>query len=836
MTARVVALLVLVALDARGQACAGTTADSSSTAVPTPVSGSWATPLDRRVSMHARGISLRDALDRLSAAARVRLSYSAEFLQLDAATCVFADSTMIGDVLSTILHGTTLTPIAAGGDQVVLAPQATPPVGSSPTPDIMPSLGLLDRVVVTGSATAAPERALTVAVDVVDGGQLRAEHATSLSDALDDVPGMWIWAQSPSSLLASYASIRGASSFGISYPKIYIDGIEVASPLLVTRFDPDVIDHVEVVRGPQEAALYGADAISGVVNIVTRTDAAGPDGTHTSILGSAGLAQSDFATHDPFAQQHSFAVRSGTNTRSIGLDASIGTMGDFIPDGASRDLSANVSGRIIGSSWTLTGLARAYQEQAGSSPSPLLAAAIASRPDSGPAAPSPIRDTGPQTVREYTVGSTASLAQGDRWTHSITAGLDGYQLANVSSDGSIIPTEADSALRAAQGSAARGSIRLSSAAQLGESDRARGTLTFALDQSDLSEQITTKTSPNKPGGGGPGGSGQTPLVTTEQSVWQGTTGATAQLDGAVAGLLFLTGGLRAERDVGFTSTQQTALLPLLGAAVVRDAGPLTVKLRTAYGKGIRPAESSTNAMVVQTLAHSTQASLSPETQSGVEAGIDVLAGRTFTFQATRYDQTAAGLIQQVAVASAGQAGENRIAYELENVGEIRNNGWELQASARVSDVSLTGTFSTVDSRVVTLTHGYTGDLQPGDRMLDVPARTMSATARWNGIPRWDVSLTAARAEDWINYDELALATDFAVANRPPQELVGAALRNYWLTYPGTTRLRAAITYAIRPGMSLEITGENLLNTQTGEPDNLTVLPGRTILSGLRVRF
>jgi iron complex outermembrane receptor protein len=35
------------------------------------------------------------------------------------------------------------------------------------------------------------------------------------------------------------------------------------------------------------------------------------------------------------------------------------------------------------------------------------------------------------------------------------------------------------------------------------------------------------------------------------------------------------------------------------------------------------------------------------------------------------------------------------------------------------------------------------------------------------------------------------------------------------------------------GLSLNVSGENLLNRQHGEPDNITVVPGRTISFGLR---
>src|SRR5206468_4297314 len=128
------------------------------------------------------------------------------------------------------------------------------------------------------------ERELSVGLNVIDGRQLSRENTSSISDALDAyVPGVWAWAQSPSAMMSSYASIRGASSFGLSYPKIYIDGIEVANPLLLSRFNAGAIDRIEVIRGPQGSALYGTDAISGVINIVTRHEGTGAFGDHASI-------------------------------------------------------------------------------------------------------------------------------------------------------------------------------------------------------------------------------------------------------------------------------------------------------------------------------------------------------------------------------------------------------------------------------------------------------------------------------------------------------------------------------------------------------------------------
>jgi hypothetical protein len=130
-------------------------------------------------------------------------------------------------------------------------------------------------------------------------------------------------------------------------------------------------------------------------------------------------------------------------------------------------------------------------------------------------------------------------------------------------------------------------------------------------------------------------------------------------------------------------------------------------------------------------------------------------------------------------------GSPRIGYEFQNVGEITNRGWEAQGSLARGGLSVIGAVSLVDSRVRRLATGYTGDLEPGDRMLQVSARTMSLTAAWSPS-HWSGSGTAYRAEDWIYYDRLALARAFHADSEPSRNLVGRALRPYWLTYPGVT--------------------------------------------------
>jgi len=177
----------------------------------------------------------------------------------------------------------------------------------------------------------------------------------------------------------------------------------------------------------------------------------------------------------------------------------------------------------------------------------------------------------------------------------------------------------------------------------------------------------------------------------------------------------------------------------------------------------------------------------------------------------------------------------RIAYELQNVGEITNRGWEISGSVGAHGLSVSTAYAIVDSRVRRLADRYAGDLRPGDRMLEVPERTLSATASYARGP-WSASVTGSRAFDWVNYDRLALADAVESGDRPPRDLIGAQLRSFWRLYPGVNRLRAKLSYDLRRALSLVATADNLLDHQFGEPDNVTVLPGRTIAGGLRARF
>ena len=808
------------------QSCSTSTSEISS--LPT-----WSAPLDRRVSLHARDISLREALDRVATEATVRLSYTTESIPLDNRVCASFDSIPLGSALGLLLNETAVLAVSAGGDHVVLAPSRARTAADQH--EEIPKI--LDRVVVTGSAVEAPARRLTVAMNVVSGAQLARYSEGNLAQALSDaVPGMWVWQSAPTSLLAHYGSIRGSSSFGASYPKIYVDGIELSNPLLVTQFAPETVDRIEIIRGPQGAALYGTDAISGVINIITRHD--GADGGPMAIVrSSVGAASSSFVPRAAITQDHAVTLRGGSNAQSGSLTFTSGGVGEYLAGAFVRHTSGSAGFRAVRSKFIATGTARLFASDSRDPISPFFH-------DSVSAARMGL--VNPESVREYTAGGTATFIADDVWTHTLVAGFDGSRVNNIPDYHTPLPSASGADLGSAGGNANLASLRFSSVAKTGTPDKLESTLTLSVENSWLDFRSQAETTATQEG-----------TVPVSSIVRRMTTAGVAQTNFAWHDQAFLTAGLRLERNSSLGAASTYSALPVIGVAALHEVGPMTVKLRTAYGRGIRAATTPIRETVwFDPRRQSQLLDLDPEQQSGVEAGMDLFFGKRFGLQITRFDQLASGLIQRVAYVTNEQRnsgpgggysdgdrhdtmpsepyapGDRHIAYVLQNVGEITNRGWELKGDLQLSSLTLSGTFSTVDSKVRRVANNYIGDMRVGDRMLEVPARTGSLTASWLG-GGWNSSITASRSWDWIDYDRVALAGAFSNSTQSDAQLVGQQLRNYWLQYSGVTRLRASIGRTLYRGLSFTLNGENLLNRQNGEPDNITVVPGRTISIGLR---
>lgn len=837
-------------------------------------------PLDRSITVSQPEVPLRVALDRIAAVSGLRLTYSADLLPRDKRVCLDLEKVPAGVALTELLRGSALRPLAVDGDNVVLAPARGPTV-SEAVPEKLSTISQLDQIVVTGTADGGKKRSSPFAIEVIDGQTLAQSNASSLAAALDGaVPGIWMWTQSPASTISRVGSVRGASSFGVTSPKVYVDGIEAANALVLTQLDPERVDRIEVIRGPQGAALYGADAISGVVNIILRHDGTRTGQPLSSVHSSAGFSSSDYANGGAFVQDHSVGVRAGNGRRTFGLGVNVGTVGNYIPGGAAKSLLTEGDVKLVGSRTVFTGMARFAAKDAGALASPALlgvspssAPSLASKNNKafgwkqgggmpGSTDPMPasmysdsarldrienVPADSSQSLRQYTVGTTSTFMQNSRWTHTFVAGADGYRMDGIATQGIPMRVRGDSTPRP-HGEADRTTLAFRSVARLGADDADNtATITFGAEHAATRQQIETHEQLR---------AGELSLSATSladvTSVWSNTAGLLAQVNGNLHNSLYLSAGGRLERSTGFESPARLNLLPMLGAAYVKEGANSSLKFRASYGRGIRPSTSALRAATWMggqssglmsnagtQLSLRSLRNLEPEMQSGIEYGTDITLGRIFGFHVTRFDQNATGLIQAVAMPSAtrmyGQKAEVGVTYELQNVGAISNRGWELQATSMLGRLSLQAGASFVDSRVRRVAARYAGELLAGDRMLEVPARTFTMQANYS-TSRWSTSWTVARAMDWVNYDRLRLAEQGQAPGFDPQMVTGANLRNYWLNYDGATRLRGNVSYSFSRLFTFTMAGDNLLNYQRGEPDNITVVPGRTLTAGIRTRF
>jgi vitamin B12 transporter len=143
----------------------------------------------------------------------------------------------------------------------------------------------VDPVVVTATRTPLDRSALPVAVTVISGDDLRIRGITTVADALQDVTSAYV-AQAGSQGATTSLFLRGGES---KYVKVLIDGVPANDPggfFDFASLTTDNVERIEVVRGPA-SVIHGADAVTGVVHIITRRGEGPPRGEVSVRAGMA---------------------------------------------------------------------------------------------------------------------------------------------------------------------------------------------------------------------------------------------------------------------------------------------------------------------------------------------------------------------------------------------------------------------------------------------------------------------------------------------------------------------------------------------------------------------
>lgn len=170
----------------------------------------------------------------------------------------------------------------------VAGPASAAPSRSSEEEELAQAYGTKDFVSIATGSSQLVSRAPAVAT-VITADDIAAMGANDLDQVLESVPGLHVSRETQAN--APVYVIRGVHLGFNPQVLMLINGIPITTVFAGNRgggwggYPVENISRIEVIRGPG-SALYGADAFSGVINIITKTSS-DIDGTQVGVRGGS---------------------------------------------------------------------------------------------------------------------------------------------------------------------------------------------------------------------------------------------------------------------------------------------------------------------------------------------------------------------------------------------------------------------------------------------------------------------------------------------------------------------------------------------------------------------
>jgi len=233
-------------------------------------------------------------------------------------------------------HFARLAPVAA----MVVVGFVPLPVESRET---QPAPGTPVPIVVTGSRIAAPDAVPTPEIRAIPGDRLLDRGTISLGDVLNQQPGLRAsWSQQNSSRSVGTAGLNLLDLRGLDKKRTLVlqngrrhvgaDLLAGASSVDINQIPSGLLERVDIVTGGN-SAIYGSDAIAGVVNFALRQNFEGlevrahqaistyGDGpaTRVGLVAGRNLAsgRGNIAVDVEYARQADFYAPDRPHTRTL---------------------------------------------------------------------------------------------------------------------------------------------------------------------------------------------------------------------------------------------------------------------------------------------------------------------------------------------------------------------------------------------------------------------------------------------------------------------------------------------------------------------------------------
>jgi vitamin B12 transporter len=555
-----------------------------------------------------------------------------------------------------------------------------------------------EQLIVTATQVDQPLSRVPDSTTVLSGETLAARQQFSAGQALRSVPGLTVQQSGGPGSLTSLFTRGGESDFTL----VLIDGIRAnafGGGVDLSQVPLADVERIEVVRGPQ-SALYGADAIGGVVQIITRSGGA-PSAQGLFEGGSRDMWRGAASTT---GEARGFRWQLGGDRFEEDGFTGQAANGEAVSNDDARTSQAAVTlgWRHVGSGADLQGTARYVDTDRGTP---------------GPYGSDPAGRFGgvDRTSRNLTTRASGGAHWIQPWFGAASrvrqrteVDFADYDLTNQSS----FPSEGES-----QRTHVRTQTDIAASAALGFT----GGLEW-LGEQGSSTYITA---------------GDAGAVPVERSV----LGVFGEARWNLASRLSLTAGLRGERihrdafagdPLAFTPRPDfpaetvTSINPKVAAnwMVAGDAAQSTTwtRVHAAAGTGIRPPDAFE-------IAFTDNSGLKPERSRSFDVGVaQALAGGAIQLDATVFANNYDDLIISVGSSFSGVS-----RWRTDNISNARARGAELSAAWRpVAGLSVQGTYTFLSTEILAVDDAPNAPppYRVGDALLRRPKHQGSIDATW----------------------------------------------------------------------------------------------------------
>ena len=588
----------------------------------------------------------------------------------------------------------------------------------------------MEEYIVGGNLAAIRRKADATSVTIIDSKTLERLPPNTIDQVYRGVvPGTNSFdvGDAPEGLLS--LSIRGAAgSSAIAPVAVYIDGIEYAGGSgFLCQLDKTNINRIEVVRGPGASTMYGTGSNAGIVQIFTNKPLMNQ--TAINMSAGAGFYKSKWVKNDPIQQVYDLEISKGFKKTAFTVGGSYRTVGAYLPDGGEKNkgfytnaafnlgkLQINVTGRYN---------VRNYSE----SRNPLFDTATHPRNDilielsPGDTIPAfewfrvrPSSSYHSNGLTETVIGSiNLSHNTTKKWVNNLVAGYT----SNASSEH---PNMDGSPLRFSYQNYnyKTTTIRYFNTITVGNSHTDFDATILSGLEFKQNSHINVFFQP---------ATGRSYITRDPNNK---NYGAFVQLNPSYKNV-YLTLGLRYEKNELFTAAWD----PRIGLTTNFNLRSMILKPRISWGRGIT-APRYTERFGIPADNYSVvypNPGIKPQSQQGFDYGLEIYDNKArYKFEIVYYDNVLKNMINMIELGP-DPADTTITGYMSVNGGKVVNRGWEFSGTFNTRHITLTGSFSIINSVVNDTTGSYLipliEGLKPGTRIANLPSHIAGLSLTYN---------------------------------------------------------------------------------------------------------